>query len=69
MRIACTSEPHSGSVIENAQRISPVAIRGRKRSFCSSVPSRISMLATMKCVLMIPEMLIQPRASSHTESA
>ena len=30
-RIAWTSEPHSGSVIEKAQRSSPVAIRGRKR--------------------------------------
>ena len=67
--MACTSEPHSGSVIENAPRISPVAIRGRNRCFCSSVPSRISMLTTMKWVLMIPEMLIQPRDSSLTASA
>ena len=61
VRIACTSEPHSGSVIENAPRSSPVAIRGRQRSFCSSVPWRISMFATIKCVLMIPESVIQPR--------
>ena len=35
----CTSEPHSGSDSEKAARSSPVAIFGRKRSFCSSVPN------------------------------
>jgi hypothetical protein len=69
VRIAWTSEPHSGSVIENAHLSSPVAIRGRKRSRCSSVPSRISMSAAMKCVLMMPDTLIQPRESSLTASA
>ena len=38
----CTSEPHSGSDSEKAARISPVAIFGRKCSFCSSVPNFIS---------------------------
>ena len=40
--IPCTSEPTSGSESENAARISPVAIFGRKCSFCSSVPNFIS---------------------------
>ena len=38
----CTSEPTSGSDSENAARSSPVAIFGRKCSFCSSVPNFIS---------------------------
>ena len=38
VRIAATSEPSSGSDIENAPRALPVAIRGRNRCFCSSVP-------------------------------
>ncbi len=37
-----TSEPTSGSERLNAARISPVAIFGRKYSFCSSVPNFIS---------------------------
>ena len=37
-----TSEPTSGSDSENAARISPVAMRGRNFSFCSSVPNFIS---------------------------
>ena len=37
-----TSEPTSGSESEKAARISPVAIFGRKYSFCSSVPNFIS---------------------------
>ncbi len=40
--IPCTSEPTSGSESENAARISPVAMRGRKCCFCSSVPNFIS---------------------------
>ena len=40
--IPCTSEPTSGSESEKAARISPVAIFGRKWSFCSSVPNFIS---------------------------
>ena len=40
--IPCTSEPTSGSDSEKAARISPVAIFGRKWSFCSSVPNFIS---------------------------
>ena len=67
--IAATSEPSDGSDIENEPRTSPVAIRGRYFCFCSSVPCRISMYATMKCVLITPETLIQPRAISSTASA
>ena len=40
--IPWTSEPTSGSESEKAARISPVAIFGRKWSFCSSVPNFIS---------------------------
>ena len=40
--MAWTSEPSSGSESENAARISPVAMRGSSRSFCSSVPNFIS---------------------------
>ena len=64
-----TSDPSPGSDIENAPRTSPVAMRGRKRSFCSCVPCWMIMYATMKCVLMTPETLIQPRAISSTTSA
>ena len=67
--IAATSEPSAGSDIENEPRTSPVAILGRYFCFCSSVPCRISMYATMKCVLITPETLIQPRAISSTASA
>ena len=69
VRIAETSEPQPGSDIENAPRTSPVAIRGSSDRFCSSVPCRSSMYATMKWVLTIPDTLIQPRASSSTTSA
>lgn len=67
--MAETSEPRAGSDIENAPRTSPRAIRGRKWSFCSCVPCCLSMYATMKCVLMMPETDIQPRAISSTQSA
>ena len=42
---------------------------GRYFCFCSSVPCWMIMYATMKCVLMTPETLIQPRAISSTTSA
>ena len=42
VEIAWTSEPRPGSDSENAARISPVAIRGRYFSFCSSVPNFMS---------------------------
>ena len=38
VRMAWTSEPACGSVIENAERISAEASRGRNLSFCSVVP-------------------------------
>ena len=69
MRIAATSLPQPGSLIENAPRTSPVAMRGRYRCFCSSVPCWRRRYATMKCVLMIPLIDIQPRLSSSTVSA
>ncbi len=40
--IPWTSDPTSGSESEKAARISPVAIFGRKYSFCSSVPNFIN---------------------------
>ena len=61
-----TSEPTSGSESEKAARISPVAIFGRKYSFCSSVPNFISRYEPMKWVLTTPEIEIQPRESSST---
>ena len=64
VRMACTSEPQCGSVIENAARSSPLARRGSRRERCSSVPKRSSIEETMKCVLRIPATLIQPRAIS-----
>ena len=42
VEMAWTSEPSPGSESENAARISPVAMRGRNVSFCSSVPNFIS---------------------------
>ena len=38
VRMAATSEPSPGSDIDSAPRASPVAIRGRRYSRCSSVP-------------------------------
>jgi hypothetical protein len=64
VRIAWTSEPACGSVIEYAKRSSPVAMRGRYRSRCSSVPCVSIIHAEMKCVLRTPESDIQPRESS-----
>ena len=43
MEMAETSEPSAGSDIENAPLTSPVAIFGRKWSFCSCVPCCLSM--------------------------
>ena len=67
--IAETSEPHSGSDIENAPRTSPVAIRGSSRAFWSAEPCCEIRYATMKWVLTMPEIDIQPRDSSSTTSA
>jgi hypothetical protein len=69
VRIAATSEPSSGSDIENAPRNSPVASCGSSVSRCSSVPCWVTRWVTMKCVLITPETLIQPRAISSTTSA
>src|SRR3954452_22522185 len=62
--MAATSEPQYGSDIENAPRISPVAIFGSSRAFCSGVPCCDTRYATMKCVLTMPLTDIQPRDSS-----
>ena len=62
--IACTSEPQLGSLIENPPWNSPVAMRGRKRWRCSSVPNFSIRKLTMKWVLMMPVIDIQPRAIS-----
>ena len=69
VRIACTSEPACGSVIENAERTSPRAICGSSSSFCSGVPNVLIMNEAMKCVLITPDSEIQPRESSLTISA
>ena len=67
--MAATSEPRPGSDMEKAPRTSPAAILGRKYSFCSAVPWRPIMWATMKWVLMMPDTDIQPRAISSTTRA
>ena len=64
--IAATSEPSSGSLMLNAARISPVAIRGNHVDCCSGVPNFISRYEPMKCVLTIPLIEIHPRESSST---
>ena len=69
VRIAWTSEPACGSVIENAERTSPRAICGSSSCFCSSVPNVLIMNDAMKCVLSTPDSEIQPRESSFTISA
>ena len=62
--MACRSEPPPGSVSAIVARSSPVAIRGRYRCFCSSVPNMTSNLATTVWPPIAPARLIQPRASS-----
>ena len=69
VRIACRSEPPPGSVSAIVARTSPVAIRGRYRSFCSSVPYASSSFATTVCPPIAPARLIQPRASSSVTAA
>jgi hypothetical protein len=59
-RSDAASLPASGSDSENAARTSPVAIRGRRRAFCSSVPCRASSVTTMVWVLRMPASDIQP---------
>ena len=69
VRIAWTSEPACGSVIEKDERSSPDASLRRCRCFCSSVPWwRIIQLA-MKVPFRIPDRVVQPRESSSTTSA
>src|SRR4051812_15526123 len=60
VEMAWTSDPRPGSESEKAARISPVAIFGRKCSFCSSVPNFISRYDPMKWVLTMPDTEIQP---------
>ena len=47
---------------------SPVAIAGRYRCFCASVPNNPSSLATTVCPPIAPASVIQPRASSWVTS-
>ncbi|COX16240.1 Uncharacterised protein [Mycobacterium tuberculosis] len=60
----CRSEPPPGSVSAMVARSSPLAIGGRYVRRCSSVPNRVSNLATTVCPPIAPARLIQPRASS-----
>ena len=55
--------------MENAPRTSPVAIFGSRRAFCSAEPCWEIRYATMKWVLTMPEIDIQPRDSCSTTSA
>ncbi len=54
------SLPASGSDSDRAPRRSPVAITGRYRCFCSSLPWAMSRVAAMVWVLMTPVRLIHP---------
>ncbi len=70
VRIACTSEPACGSVIENAA--AHVAARHLRQQLVASAPVSRSVLImneAMKCVLITPDSEIQPRESSLTISA
>ncbi len=69
MRIACTSDPACASVIENDERSSIEARRGRYARRCSSVPWSRIIVAAMKEPLRIPDSVTQPRESSITISA
>ena len=59
-RRAWVSLPASGSDSEKAPRISPVAMAGSHFARCSSVPKRLTRLATMVWVLRTPDSDIQP---------
>ena len=67
--MAWTSLPALGSVMQIPPRFSPVAIRGRNRSFCSWVPPVATMYAIIKWELRTPLRLIQPRHISSTTKA
>ncbi len=60
------SLPASDSESERQPRISPVAMRGRKCCFCSSVPWCTIRCAAIVCVFTMPDSDIQPYASSST---
>lgn len=66
--VACRSLPPPGSVSAIVARTEPVAILGRWRCFCSSVPYSSRSLATTVCPPIAPARLIQPRASSSVTS-
>ena len=63
-RNEAASLPLSGSERLKAARNEPCTIRGRKCAFCSSVPKRPIMVAAILWVLITPERVIHPRASS-----
>jgi hypothetical protein len=64
----CRSLPPPGSVSAIVARSSPLAIGGKYRCFCSSVPNSVSSLATTVCPPIAPARLIQPRANSWVTS-
>jgi hypothetical protein len=57
---AWVSLPASGSLNDSAPRLSPVAITGSRRAFCSSVPCSFSKVAAMVWVLRMPVSDIHP---------
>ena len=59
-RRAWASLPASGSERLNAARTSPVAMVGRKRLRCSSVPYRLIRFAAIMWVFSTPDSDIQP---------
>ena len=64
VRIAWRSDPPPGSVSATAARNSPVAMVGRYRRRCSSVPNWWINFDTMEWPPNAPARLIHPRASS-----
>ena len=48
------SVPASGSVSARPPRSSPLAMRGRKRCFCSSLPNFCTRIAIIRCELKMP---------------
>ena len=68
-RIAWTSEPAWASVIENDDRSSIDASRGRNLCLCSSVPCSRIIVAAMNEPFRIPESVTHPREISITINA
>ena len=65
----CTSLPASGSVSPSPAWTSPLAMRGSRRSFCSTVPWSAMIDAARWWVPITPLTLIQPLLNSSNMTA